>query len=153
MNTRQIKDLLQRDVITESQFCGIYAENTLPQMVKSYPCGVIVNTDPKDRPGQHWVAFYFPSSERGEFFDSFGHPPQVYSAHFVQFLNRNCEHWTFNPRTLQSVLTAVCGEYCIFYLMHRARGVGMNTIVHLFSVNYITNDQMVYEFVLKLMRQ
>ena len=153
MNTRQLEDLLRNNPITRSKFCGVYAENTLPRHLESYPCGVIVNTDPKGQPGQHWVAFYLTSPQEGEFFDSYGHTPQFYSRHYVEFLNRNVQDWTSNPKGLQSTFTAVCGEYCIFYLLHRARGVNMNTIVNVFHSNKEYNDHLVYRFVIQLMRQ
>lgn len=153
MNTQVLKNILNRDHIAGPEFCGVYAENTLPGHIKTYPCGFIANTDPKNKPGRHWVAFYFPSPEEGEFFDSFGHSPTFYSPYFVRLLNRNCKQWTFNQRKLQSERTAVCGEYCVYYLLHRARGASMNSIVKRFSNNRINNDQKVYEFVLKLLRQ
>lgn len=151
MNTPLLEALLRR--LAGSKFCGVYAENTLPRRLKTYPCGFVVNTDPKSRPGQHWVAFYFSSPEKGEFFDSYGYPPEFYSPHFTRLLNRNSKRWTFNPTPLQSAKTAVCGEYCVYYLVHRTRGVSMTSIVNRFSKNRISNDHQVYEFVLRLMRQ
>ena len=40
---------------------------------------------------------------------------------------------------LQSAWSDVCGQYCIFYLSHRARGQGMSNIVHLFNNDTILN--------------
>lgn len=151
MNTKQIRRIIERDPVTQRKFRGVFAENRLPEDVDVYPCGYIANTDPSEKPGEHWVAFYFTTPEHGEFFDSYGHPPQFYNKHFLTFINQNSEHWSFNKKGLQSVMTAVCGEYCIFYLMHRARGVSMNSIVKLFSVDKLNNDRLVYEFVMKFM--
>lgn len=153
MNTRELEALLASDPIARPKFCGVYAKDTLPGPVETYPCGFIANTDPKNRPGQHWVAFYFPSQAKGEFFDSYGNPPGFYDDDFEQFLKGNCQQWTYNRRTLQSLTTAVCGEYCVYYLLHRARGVSMNAIVKRFSSSPINNDQDVYQYVMKLMRQ
>ena len=131
----------------------MYAANSLPRRITSFPCGFIVNTDPKEKSGQHWLAFYFVSPQEGEFFDSYGHPPQFYNHRFVSFLNENVQEWTLNHKHLQSDFTAVCGQYCIFFLLHRAQGVSMNSIVNLFSSNRERNDHWVYHFVTQLMRQ
>ena len=47
---------------------------------------MVANTDPSSKPGTHWVAFYFPSKGKGEFFDSYGHPPIYYNNSFKNFL-------------------------------------------------------------------
>ena len=153
MNTLQLKEVIKEDPITRLKFCGVYAENNLPKTLNVYPCGLIANTDPKGKPGKHWVSFYFPSSQEGEFFDSYGHPPNFYSKHFVKFLNRNAQNWIFNHKELQSIWSSVCGQYCIFYVLNRAHGVRMSTIVNVFSSNKERNDHQVHEFVRKLMRQ
>lgn len=153
MNTRQLEYVMRTDPVVRTKFCGVFAENNLPRTLDVYPCGFIANTDPKDQPGKHWVAFYFPSVQEGEFFDSYGHAPEFYSPHFTKFLNQHCQEWTFNNKTLQSTLTAVCGEYCVFYLAHRARGVSKSRVVNRFTLNTMTNDHQVYQFVMKLFIQ
>ena len=55
--------------------------------------------------------------------------------------------WGFNTRKLQSVWSAVCGQYCIFYLSHRVRGHSMNKMVQLFTNNTLLNDTKVSQFV------
>ena len=76
MNTEQIRLIIERDHTTTKKFEGVFAEDLLPRSMNIYPCGYIVNTDPSSKPGKHWVAFYFTRPEQGEFFDSYGHPPQ-----------------------------------------------------------------------------
>lgn len=149
MNTDQIENVIKQDPITRKKFGGVFAENHLAHSLDFYPCGYIANTDPSNKPGKHWVAFYFNTPEQGEIFDSYGKRPSYYSENFVDFLDQNSKHWSFNKKELQSVLTAVCGQYCIFYLMHKARGVSMKSIVELFSSNKLHNDHLVYEFVMK----
>jgi hypothetical protein len=55
--------------------------------------------------------------------------------------------WDFNKRKLQSAWSDVCGQYCIFYLSHRARGFSLSRIVHLFNSDTISNDAKVSTFV------
>ena len=109
----------------------------LPQTIEKYPCGFVVNTDPSSEPGTHWVAFYFPTVRKGEFFDSYGHLPDFYRDSFGDFLDKHCNEWDFNKRKLQSIWSDVCGHYCVFYLSHRAQGHTMNKIVHMFNNNNV----------------
>lgn len=150
MNTQQLEQVINRDAITRAKFGGVFAENSLPKHIETFPCGFIANTEPESKPGQHWIAFYFSSPQQGEFFDSYGHEPVFYSKRFKRFLDQNAETWISNKKELQSYFTAVCGEYCIFYLLHRARGVPMDTIVNLFSSDKDYNDHLVYQYVKKL---
>jgi len=148
MNTEQIRNVIQRDTLTLKKFGGVFAENNLPKRINVYPYGLIVNSDPDTKPGRHWLAMYFPSQDRGEFFDSFGRRPDFYSKTFVTFLNGHCKNWVCNEKTLQSVNTTVCGEYCIFYLMHRSRGISMSKTINFFTSDKLKNDVLVYEFVM-----
>ena len=66
MITSQLESILRKDPITRQKFCGVYAEDRLPETLEQYPCGFIANTDPKGQPGKHWVAFYFRSPQQGE---------------------------------------------------------------------------------------
>ena len=145
MNTLQITRALEQDPITSKKFCGVFPSDKLPRTVDKYPCGFVANTDPSSEPGTHWIAFYFPTEQKGEFFDSYGHPPEYYRDSFGNFLK--LYEWEFNTHKLQSAWSDVCGQYCIFYLSHRARGHSMNKIVQLFDNDTLLNDAKVAQFV------
>ena len=66
---------------------------------------------------------------------------------FKDFLDRNSNYMIMNNKVLQSLDSSVCGEYCIYYLIHRCRGFSMQTIVNHFSKRKRINDSIVYEFV------
>jgi hypothetical protein len=85
--------------------------------------------------------------QKGEFFDSYGRVPEYYRDSFGDFLDKHSYAWDFNRCKLQSAWSDVCGQYCIFYLSHRARGQSMNTIVQLFDNNTMLNDTNVFQFV------
>lgn len=85
--------------------------------------------------------------KQAEFWDSYGQSPEFYSADFEDFLNFNANNWTSNQRMLQSWDSNVCGQYCIYYLVHRCRGFSLNRIVNHFSKNTRVNDTIVFEFV------
>ena len=145
MNTSQITHALEHDPVTRKQFCGVFPSDKLPRSLDRYPCGLIANTDPSNKSGTHWVAFYFPSEKKGEFFDSYGHAPEQYRKSFGNFLKTHA--WNFNKRKLQSAWSDVCGQYCIFFLSHRARGFSTSQIVHLFNNDTVSNDVQVSAFV------
>ena len=133
MNTQQIKRVLEHNPYTKKIFCGVFPADQLPKTIDTFPCGFVANTDPSTEPGTHWVSFYFPSREKGEFFDSYGHPPEHYGFKLYEI-----ETW--NNRKLQSSWSHVCGQYSIFYLYHKSCGYSMSKIVNLFTGNTQLND-------------
>ena len=147
MDTSQILAALESDPVTRKKFCGVFSSDHLPKVVDRFPCGFIANTGPADKPGLHWVCFYFQSKLKGEFFDSYGRPPDYYQEIFKEYLINHGDNWTFNSKQLQSVSSDVCGQYCVFYLSHRARGHSMNTIVNMLDSNRNVNDKKVFRFV------
>ena len=135
MDTLQVKRALECNTFTKKTFCGVFAADELPEKIDTFPCGFVANTDPSTEPGTHWVVFYFPSHGEGEFFDSYGYPPEDYGEPFKSY-----KIGIWNKRKIQSSWSEVCGQYCIFYLYHRSRGYSMNKIVNLFSNNTELND-------------
>ena len=87
MNTLQIKRALERDTFTKKIFGGVFAADELPKIMNTFPCGFVANTDPSTEPGTHWVAFYFPSREKGELAASLADKRVPYVT--IGFLNLN----------------------------------------------------------------
>lgn len=116
MNTEEINSLLKKHSSTRHVFRGVYARNRLPRRL-TYPTALIANTDPDTLPGTHWVAVYIDSNGRGEYYDPAGRPPLHQT--FLNFMNKQCTSWTFNTVRVQEVGSSVCGQHCIFYLVHR----------------------------------
>jgi hypothetical protein len=140
MNTREIERFINRDRVCRTSFQGVFSRDTLP----SKPRLLICNTDPSDKPGQHWIAIYVDKNLRGEFFDSFGRHPD---AHFERYMNEHCCSWTYNKRQLQSLISSFCGYYCCFYCMFRCRGMNINGIINYFTRDTGFNDCIVHSFV------
>ena len=76
MNTDEIERKLSRRID------GVFSIDTLPDKPRLLVC----NTDPSDKPGQHWVCIHVEDG-RGEYFDSFGRRPTTL---FERYLNRHC---------------------------------------------------------------
>ena len=68
MDTIQLTFILRKDKYTRGVFHGVYPSDKLPRTVSSFPALFIANVDTSEKPGSHWVAFYFKKGPRGEIF-------------------------------------------------------------------------------------
>ena len=57
MNTKQLWCALTMNHYTNPYFDGIYSIDALKN-IKDKPELIICNTDPSDKPGEHWVLFF-----------------------------------------------------------------------------------------------
>ena len=149
MNTSEFEEIPKKIDCTKNTLVVFIQVTCYPCMeVKQYPQSFVANVDTSEKPGTYWVAFYFMDDQHGEFFDSYGLPPQKYTKYFEDFLNAT--QWTYNKKHLQSLFTDVCGHFCIFYIYNRCNNVKMNTTVNMFpSVAEVKedNDALVRYFV------
>ena len=116
MDTHQLKEVLSRDL--GSSFAGVYPRDVLPDLLP-HQKAVVVNTDPHDQPGAHWICMYL-NSPILEYFDSYGLPPN--HPDLKDFIQRQSHKQIHNPHCYQALDTDVCGQYCVYYLHHRHRG-------------------------------
>ena len=63
---------------------------------------------------------YFVSPWESEFFNSYRFPPETYDG-------RGVTH--YNEKPMQGLTSDTCGDYCLFYLFHRARNIDMNRVI------------------------
>ena len=150
MDSLQIETILSGDPHTANVFRGVYPCDKLPKTDIVYPSAYVCNTDPHTERGQHWVALYLDADGYGEHFDSYGSSStdsQMGEEYLRRFLDRRSIDWTYNTKRLQSFHTAVCGQYCLFYLLHRCQGFTLNAIVNTFTDNTLDNDFLVHDFV------
>jgi hypothetical protein len=146
MDSDIIYRLIQNDKACDPMFLGVFACDRLPRVLPhNEPTLMICNTDPHTQPGKHWIAVYFDNSY-GEYFDSFGRQPE---KPFLQYLNSHCRNWIFNETKLQSIISAFCGHYCVYYCLLRARNKNINTIVGQFTSDTALNDSLVHRFICK----
>ena len=131
------------------RFLGVFARNFAPQpeTLPSYPCCFVSNTDIATLPGSHWVAFYYVSAFHCEFFDSFGLAPSTYGFH----LNSDDLQVITSSQCVQSTTSAVCGQFCIYFLYTRSEGHPFSRIISSFSnIDLTSNDNAVAKFFKKL---
>lgn len=148
MNSLQIEKILSQDPVTRKFFLGVFASDQLPRRMTHFPACFVSNVDKSTQPGSHWIAFYLPSPDEVEFFDSYGNEPLFFRGSISDYVS-HFSHVTSNPLTLQSPVTAVCGQFCIFYVYYRCRGKSLKSFLSQFVSENICNDHRVYNFVAK----
>ncbi|GFT38166.1 uncharacterized protein TNCV_4857551 [Trichonephila clavipes] len=82
MFTSQISKILSKEAPRD--FLGVYPSDKIPKVKKK--AALVVNTDPHDEEGSHWLAMYIQDEKTIEFFDSYGFPPSVYEPHISQYV-------------------------------------------------------------------
>ena len=92
MNTFQLPQVLTKYPFTKRSFAGVYryACDQLSSIeIRKYPKSFVVNTDPMELPGTHWIAIYFNEQMKGEFFDSYGMCGNVvcFDSHVLPTIN------------------------------------------------------------------
>jgi hypothetical protein len=143
MNNGQINALLKTHPTTSKNFLGVFASDTLPiKKNLQKPYSMVVNLDPINKSGSHWVTIYAPKGEFMEYFDSYG----VQATGTIKsFLGRK---YVYNIKFIQHPLSTVCGQYCIYYIYMRNIGTTMETLLKTFNAKTnIRNDLKVNRFV------
>ena len=67
MNTLQIKRALERNPFTKKIFAGVFAADELPEIIDTFPCGFVANTDPSTEPGTLGYHFISPHVKKENF--------------------------------------------------------------------------------------
>ena len=125
-------------------FIGVFARDSLPKGINSYPCSLIINTDTKNLPGKHWVSIYISGYKEGEYFDSFGHEP---SQDIAIWLNKFTVKWKkVNTSVLQNPLSVTCGHFVLFYINERPLVNSHFLILKQFHTDTYGNDQFVKHY-------
>ena len=145
MNTTEMSEFLNRDLICRKIFYGVYPANKFPNL-RSLPALIVCNTDTSSRPGEHLIVLYVDENYRREYFDSMDRFP---TKRFRTFLDVNCTAWIWNEMQLQSVISKLCGHFCIFYCLYRCRGVDVRKVVKMFTTDTSLNDSIINNFVYK----
>jgi hypothetical protein len=148
MNGTEIERMIQSDEYLSKMFLGVFARDQLPKSISRRPSCLIANTDKSDRPGQHWVAFYFDCNGVNEYFDSYGIKPMF--TEFRHLLSIDTNKKKINDTRLQAKNSATCGLYCVFYLFHRCKLSSMEPILRIFDTDYNHNDSIICRFAVKM---
>lgn len=150
-DTETLRKAARSDPRIARHFWDVYGADQVPKKeMKALGGCCIVNTDPIDEPGQHWVALFYPPPNGGgcEFFDSYAEKPSDYRPRLWRSWN-SCP--TQMPYPVQQMMSDVCGDYCLYYLHRRCKSSSLRDIAHAFSPsNLLNNDFRVQERVHQL---
>ena len=136
MNTEEINEAME----SYAGFLGAYPCDMIPNIGPNQ--GVIVNTDPRDKPGTHWVAIYRPTQGPVEYFDSFGLPPLVPAT--IDYMSRIAPRgWTYSISNLQHDVSDSCGHHCLNFMKHRLLELPRSHILTHLTPDRLKNDYIV----------
>jgi len=129
MNTLQLLEVLSKDLFLSKRFQYVLPLDKFMQTDFPFSSSIIFNYDTSEKPGSHWVAVFISEKGKIEYFDSYGIKPIT-----KELLSKICSLSNVMPRfnliRFQSK-SFVCGQYCLIFLMLRARGFSFSFIQNL----------------------
>ena len=153
MNNLQLDYLAGTHPRLSQVFYGTVPCDRLPRTLpQEGPTAYIVNTDPHDEPGRHWIAIWTEGNV-SEIMDSYGLSLEVYGTTdpIVEWLNRHSKYQLHNRQSLQSLFSQSCGDYALMYLIDRAEGRSMQQFLNRFKKkDYVNNDRKVGQMMKRL---
>lgn len=147
MNTFQLEFLLKSNAVTRKVFCGVYAADELPPRSQIKKPILIVNTDPKSSPGEHWLVIYINKREI-EIFDSSGSLRNRKNKYIKKYLKTNFPGTLikYNTGCIQAFSSNICGIYCLVYAYFKAVKRSFEDFLKLFNPsNLESNDAKVIQ--------
>src|SRR5690349_568978 len=107
MNTIEINEQLRN----EKCFLGTYPADEIPlKVISKRPLAMVINLDPSNLPGSHWVALFINENNIAHYLDSFGRCN--ISDHIMKFLRMNdVKYLKHNNISIQNKSSMACGVY------------------------------------------
>lgn len=110
------------------------------RLKKKNTLGIIFNTDPHDKPGQHWVAIFIDNINKIiEYFDSFGNKPNKNITSFIK--NFKDYEFNINSKILQMEDSSECGVFSLNFIIEKLKGRTFLDII-----NSGINDKMMRKY-------
>lgn len=142
MNTQEILLAVKRKPFLRKVFKGVFAFDQIPDTpLEGY---YIINLDPSNKPGSHWVCVKKQSKkEHSIFFDSYGFPPK--GEKLKKFIGNK---YKYNKKKLQNTWSTSCGQWCLFFIYFTEKKFKLEKITKNFSTKFTyANDVFVNEMV------
>ena len=158
MNTSQIRRLLNfnsRPGVFKT--ISVCACNELPVHLPycERPAVFVVNSDPVQLPGTHWLVIFLPEVDwffphKAYFFDPLGLNPTCYNKIFQTFLNINSSRlasFDWNSKSLQPHYSYACGQFCTYFVLSLSRkGLNPQKVVsHMLNMSHDSVVKCVFE--------
>ena len=118
MDTNEIYSILKADAYAAAVLGDVIPYDLLPNPMPKRRLYVL-NLDPSDAPGSHWVCVSSLEAPRSVFFfNSYADPPP---SEILPNLTSTASTIVFNDRILQSLTSATCGQMVIIVCLLLAR--------------------------------
>ena len=121
-------------------FRGVFPADQLPLVSKQRVHALIVNTDPADEPGEHWLAIW---TQHGicEVFDSYALPLSTYKNSGLQTWFKQWKELITSDQPLQAMDSFTCGHYALLFLKAKAQSSSFQDFLAQWnSHNLVLND-------------
>ena len=141
LSTTELETLARDDGKLRPFFRGVFAADRLPRAGPKG--GYIVNTDPHDRPGRHWLGLWV-DKNACQVMDSYGLPLRVYDDPDLHLWLSQFATVVRGDKTLQALDSMACGHYALQYLKAQANGMDLSEFLSLWSdTDFVENDRKV----------
>ena len=130
-----INHIVRKDSLLKNVYLKTFAFDEKPLFI-NFPSSFILNTEPRAKNGQHWLAFYYDKKGYCYFFDSYGKHPSYYKLE--KYINKTSKRWTYNKQRIQG-LSSYCGLYCVLFLLFMVHKKSQQFFLK-FTNNLIEND-------------
>jgi len=87
---------------------------------------MVVNLEPSNEDGSHWISLFAKTPEQIFYFDSYGMEPDDLVE---EYLKENFTRITRNNFTFQSHFSSVCGHYCIVFVYYMSLGSSFDELI------------------------
>ena len=131
----------------KTYFAGIFSSNNIPKRLKNKHF-LVINTDIRSGPGKHWIAVVRLNGSI-ECFDSLGVNNDKKDFILNHFKFSGASQITYNINQLQPSISALCGQYVLYYLFERYHNLDMDfdeLVNEIFTDNVMKNDETVVNF-------
>ena len=124
-----------------NELCNINVNNLLKKNISKL--GVIFNTDPHYKSGEHWIALYADFNKGVYYFDSYGIKPPREVKLFMDKLKEQCNNLNKNINTHYNKIqhqfkNSECGVYSMHFIIKLLEGVDFENVTQ----NIVDDDTM-----------
>jgi len=128
LNTLELDEALRGRKDICSIFQNVLASDQFTHMRRLEKPLVVVNTEPSNMDGEHWIAVYV--DEKNcliEVFDSVGLTLEHYGIQCAEFISSFDVNYVLTRR-VQPKNTMLCGHYCLYYALEKSNYVSGDII-------------------------
>ena len=131
-----INSLLSNEV----GFLGCFALDCLPSYPTEFPKTMIINTDYKSGPGEHWVAVILLKNEC-MYFDSFG--LGVVEYEILEYLKCYYKSCIRSNTCIQDIASTKCGAFCVAFILSVRNKMNYNKFIGYFNAPLLIHNDII----------